>query len=97
MNQTVSVVARITSSNEHLETVTHALRQAVAATLQEEGCEHYELFQTQGKPNELFIIERWRNEQALTAHIAAPAFIALSRALDGKAELEVTKLNSLPA
>ncbi|EPZ84773.1 hypothetical protein BURCENBC7_AP0624 [Burkholderia cenocepacia BC7] len=41
------------------------------------------------------MIERWRDEHALKVHGEAPAFLALARALDGKATLDVALLEKI--
>ena len=41
------------------------------------------------------MVERWRDEHALNVHGMAPAFQTLSRALEGKATLDVVLLEKL--
>jgi len=95
MNAKVTVVARISVVQGHEHVVTQALREAVTATQSEDGCELYQLFETHGQPNELVMIEHWRDEAALQAHLAGPAFTILAAVLDGKAALQVSTLAAL--
>lgn len=97
MNDTLIVVARISVAPGHGAVVEQALREAVAATQQEDGCEHYQLFETRGEPDELVMIERWRDEAAFAAHLAGPAFARLMAVIEGKAALQATKLTAMTA
>jgi quinol monooxygenase YgiN len=74
------VLATITPLPEHRDAVRSALEVAVAATHAEDGCDLYALHETR----ETFVlIEQWRDREALQTHTKAPAFAALTAALEG--------------
>jgi quinol monooxygenase YgiN len=91
----VHVLAIIDCRPEHLEAVRAALRQAQAAVPGENGCEHYAFHADQARPTRVYAIERWRDPAALDAHGRAPAFQALARVLEGRATLDVRRLEPL--
>ncbi|MFT4175010.1 MAG: putative quinol monooxygenase [Rhodocyclaceae bacterium] len=95
MPQTIAVVATITAHAEHARQVEEALRIAVPAVREEAGCERYELHRDLANPHQFVMIERWQDEAALARHVEAPAFQALAKALDGRAQLLVARLAPL--
>jgi quinol monooxygenase YgiN len=92
MNQQVTVVARISVVQGQESVVNQALLEAVQATQLEDGCEFYHLYRDHHEANELVMIEHWRDEAALEAHLAGAAFVKLAAVLEGKAALQVSKL-----
>lgn len=92
MNEKVTVVARISVAQGQESIVNQALLEAVQATQLEDGCEFYQLYQTHGEAQELVMIEHWRDEAALEAHLAGAAFVKLAAVLEGRAALQVSKL-----
>jgi quinol monooxygenase YgiN len=95
MNGPIAIVATITTQTEHAEAVELALRKAVLQVREEAGCEHYVLHRDLADANRFVMIERWRDGAALAAHAQAPAFLALAKALDGIATLQISKLSAL--
>ncbi len=95
MNSPIAIVATITAQPEHAEAVELALRKAVPQVREEPGCEQYVLHRDLGDANRFVMVERWRDGAALAAHAQAPAFLALAKALDGIAELQIAKLSPL--
>jgi quinol monooxygenase YgiN len=91
----LTVVATITVQSAHRAAVLAALRDAVTATNQEDGCEYYALHQDIEHPDRFMMLERWRDDAALAAHAAGPALQTLLKAMDGKADLEVVKLHAI--
>lgn len=89
------VVATITVQSAHRTVVFDALREAVTATNQEDGCEYYALHQDIEHPDRFVMLERWRDEAALAAHAAGPALQKLRAVMGGKAELQVIKLHAV--
>ena len=95
MPQPIIVVATITALPDHHQAVEHALRTAVPQVVEEAGCEQYALHVDLAQPARFVLLERWRDAAALERHAKAPAFQALTSALDGVARLEIMKLHSL--
>lgn len=95
MSSPIAVVATITALEGQTATVEAALRAAVPAVRKEDGCETYVLHHDQANPARFVMIERWRNAAALDAHAVAPAFQALAASLQGRAMLDVMKLDPL--
>ena len=48
----------------------------IAPTRSEQGCEAYELHREVSDPTKMFFFERFKSEQALNDHVAAPYFQA---------------------
>jgi quinol monooxygenase YgiN len=59
----------------------------IAATRGEPGCDHYAYAVDVSDPNLLHISERWSDEAAIEAHMAAP-HMATFMAILGKAKVE---------
>ncbi len=47
------------------------------ASLKDDGCVAYDIFESHTRPDVLMICETWRDEAALTAHESAPHFTTL--------------------
>ena len=61
-------------SVEHRETVLAAARRLTAASLQQEGCVAYDIFESATRPEVLMICETWKNRADLEAHTATEHF-----------------------
>jgi quinol monooxygenase YgiN len=92
MSQQVVVVATITTSSKDAEAVKAALAEAVGATRKEDGCEQYVLHRDAKNTNVFVMLERWRDEKALSAHTQGAPFTKLAHFLSEKASLAVMKL-----
>jgi len=80
----IVIIAEIEPSPREEQTVQEALLTAVARVRSEDdGCERYELHRDRRTAG-FVMVERWRDQAALDAHAAGPAFAALSAALDGR-------------
>jgi len=53
----------------------------VQETVKEQGCISYELFQELDNPNNLTLIEEWKDLEALKRHTETPHFITLVQQL----------------
>ena len=84
----LQVVATIPAKPEHADAIREALKTLVAATLAEEGCLAYDLFESGSTPGTFVTVERWTDTAALDAHMATPhvaaAFAAAADALSGE-------------
>lgn len=61
-------------SVEHRETVLAAARRLTAASLQQEGCVAYDIFESATRPEVLMICETWCDRQALDMLSASQVF-----------------------
>ena len=61
-------------SAEHREAVLAAARRLTAASLQQDGCVAYDIFESATRPEVLLICETWRDRTALDAHSASQEF-----------------------
>ena len=74
----VVVVAFVTAKPESVDAVRAACETAIAATHNEPGCQLYSLHQS----GETFVfVEQWADQDALNAHMAAPAFATFAAAI----------------
>lgn len=55
--------------------VLEAARRLTAASLTQDGCVAYDIFESATRPDTLMICETWRDRTALDAHSASPEFI----------------------
>lgn len=95
MKHAIIVVATITARPGHRAAVTSALLKAVPLVREEAGCERYDLHKDTGSPDRLVMLERWQGEDDLERHEQGAAFKELVRELDGRAELDVIKLEQI--
>lgn len=80
----IVIIAEIEPSPGGAQAVQEALLAAVTRVRSEDdGCERYELHRDP-RTGGFVMVERWRDQVALDAHAAGPAFAALSAALDGR-------------
>jgi quinol monooxygenase YgiN len=80
----IVIIAEIEPSQDDGQAVQEALRTAVTRVRSEDdGCERYELHRDP-RTGGFVMVERWRDQAALDAHAAGPAFAALSAALEGR-------------
>jgi len=84
----IRVVATIPARADAADQVRAALQDLAAVTRTEEGCVAYELFESGAAPGTFVIIETWRAQDDLEAHLAsvhvAAAFAAAGPLLDGE-------------
>ena len=52
-----------------------AAKALTAASLKQDGCIAYDVFESATRPGILLICETWRDEQALAAHSASEPFV----------------------
>ncbi len=79
----LQVVATIPAKPEAADAIRAALKELVAATLAEDGCLGYDLFESASAPGTFVTIERWTDQAALDAHMGMPHVAAAFAAADG--------------
>ena len=85
----LQVVATIPAKPEAADAIREALKTLVAATLGEEGCLSYDLFESASAPGTFVTVERWTDSAALDAHMGMPHVAAAFAAADGALSGEV--------
>ena len=83
----LNVFIRTTATNRE-ETVATEL---AAASLKDEGCVAYDLFESATRSDVLMICETWSNAKALAAHEQASHFTTLVPRLEQLGELKIEK------
>lgn len=73
----IKVTAKHFVKEDKINEFIHYAKKLVSATITEDGCIKYELFQDQNNPRILTIIEEWENQKVLDLHMNSPHFIEL--------------------
>lgn len=71
--------------------VLEAAKELTAASLKEEGCIAYDVFESATRPGILLICETWSNETALAAHEKTEAFLKNIVVLKESSKVKVEK------
>ena len=67
------------------------LRAGIGRTLKEDGCLFYSFALDDEATGRVLVLERWRDEDALAAHLSAPEIADLMGKWEGRLALEVSK------
>lgn len=70
-----------------------AAKELVAASLKDQGCIAYDLFQSATRPDVLMICETWADAASLSAHEAASHFTTLVPRIQSLAAMKLEKFN----
>ncbi|MYM75824.1 antibiotic biosynthesis monooxygenase [Duganella sp. FT134W] len=89
------VVATITAKEGNEVLVREALERVVPPSRAEAGCLRYDLNIDIGNHASFVMLEAWRDQDALDAHEATPHFLDLVKAIGGKADIQIVKLNQV--
>lgn len=73
--------------------IVRTAKELVAASLRDEGCVSYDLYESATRRDVLMICETWRDEQALSAHEASSHFRTLVPRLEQSGELKLEKFH----
>lgn len=83
----IVIIGRARVHAEQRDAAFAAAAEMSAASTAEPGCLEYSFWTANDDPNAVLLVERWENDEALTAHMSQPhmaAFItAIGPALDG--------------
>lgn len=85
----LNVFIRTTESNR--EELVRTARELVAASLKDEGCVAYDLFESTTSRDVLMICETWSDAKALTAHEQSSHFTTLVPRMEQLGELKLEK------
>lgn len=75
------------------DAVVAAAKELVAASLKDQGCIAYDLFQSATRPDVLMICEIWADAASLSAHEAASHFTTLVPRIQSLAAMKLEKFN----
>jgi quinol monooxygenase YgiN len=75
----VYVIATLTVKPELKAELFTAAKDCIAATLQENGCNSYELFESTIDPNKLVFVEEWESAECLPLHSKSDHMKAFGR------------------
>lgn len=78
----IKVVAKNHADAGKLGEAVKAAEELVAATLRDEGCVSYGLYQDTQDPSVLTMIEEWKSPEALQAHLHSDYFSRLAPKFD---------------
>ena len=68
----------LTVQEDHkIEVVRDLLCEAMRKSRNEPGCERFDVYQSQSKPNQFTMIEHWSSQEALDAHRQAEAYTTI--------------------
>ena len=68
----------LTVQEDHkIEVVRDLLCEAMRKSRNEPGCERFDVYQLQSKPNQFTMIEHWSSQEALDAHRQAEAYTTI--------------------
>ncbi len=82
----INVFIRTTESNR--EAAIAAGKELVAASLKDEGCVAYDLFESTTRRDVLMICETWSDAKALAAHQQAPHYTTLVPKIEQLGEMK---------
>lgn len=75
------------------DAVVAAAKELVAASLKDQGCIAYDLFQSATRPDVLMLCETWADAASLSAHEAASHFTTLVPRIQSLAAMKLEKFN----
>lgn len=79
----------ISVSEENRQVVLNAAKRLTEASLKQDGCVAYDIFESATRPNVLMICETWRDKEALDAHSMSKVFHDEVSILQDKAEMKL--------
>ncbi len=80
-------------SAENRTVVVEAAKELVAASLKDNGCIAYDIFESATRKDVLMICETWKDEESLAAHEKADHFVTLVPKIQGLASMKLEKFN----
>ena len=83
------ITGHILTDPAEVHALADRLRAGVPATLEEDGCLFYAFALDDAAKGSILVVERWRDQAALDAHLATPAATALFAEWGDKLTIEV--------
>ena len=79
----------ITVSRENRDELLSAAKRLTAASLKQDGCIAYDIFESATRPEVMMICETWRDQAALDAHSASDVFAKEAGTMHSLAEMKL--------
>ena len=79
----------ISVSRENRDAVLEAAKRLTEASLKQDGCVAYDIFDSATRPEVMMICETWRDQAALDAHSASPEFVEYVGIMRANAEMKL--------
>lgn len=89
----IRINAFILATEETRAAVLAAAKSLTAASLEEQGCVSYDIFESATRPEVLMFCETWEDEAALEAHTHTEAFAKYFGEIKALAQVKIEKLN----
>ena len=70
-----------------------AAKELTAASIKQDGCIAYDVFESATRPGILIICETWRDEASLAAHSASEPFVKCVAILNDAGEMKIEKFD----
>lgn len=83
----------IRTTEENRIKVLEAARSLTAASLKQDGCIAYDIFESATRPDGLLICETWLDQASLDAHSASAEFIKYAGIMRDNAEMKLESFN----
>lgn len=77
------------SAADNRDEVLSAAKRLTAASLLQDGCVAYDIFESATRPEVMLICETWRDQAALDAHSASDVFVREVGLMQSLAELKL--------
>lgn len=78
---------------ENKKEVLEAARRLTEASLKQEGCIAYDIFESATRPDVMMFCETWRDQQALDAHATSDVFVKETKLIHDLANLKIERLS----
>lgn len=78
---------------ENREKVLEAARRLTEASLKQEGCIAYDIFESSTRRDVLMFCETWRDQEALDAHATSDVFVKETKDIHDLAKLKIERLS----
>lgn len=79
-------------AEDHKAQVVEAARRLTEASLKQDGCIAYDIFESATRPDVLMFCETWRDQEALDAHATSDVFVRETKLIHDLADLKIERL-----
>lgn len=90
-NKMIRLNVTVTVYDQYFNEVLDGLNLLAAESQKEDGCIGYDLYRNTVCPDELIIVETWRDQAALDAHALTPHYTAILPQLKDKMETKLER------
>lgn len=83
----------VSVKEDNRKEVLDAARRLTEASLKQEGCIAYDIFESATRPEVLMFCETWRDQQALDAHATSDVFVKETKIIHDLADIKIERLS----